>query len=180
VCVCVCVCVCARARPRACVRACVCVPRLQFQSCSNCEVQHCYISYRLCKPSMRCSRPCRWAAHKAMIHRLRTARRQRTTAPAPYPRHVVCACALSLPTARPMHPCRRGGGGSVCACACVCVRVCATAVAVPRARLSSVTLVDCMAKEVSQFAWDQRTPGATSRGRASEPKHPAHARGRWR
>ena len=36
----------------ACVCVWVCVPRNQFQSCSNCEVQHSDISYNFCKPSV--------------------------------------------------------------------------------------------------------------------------------
>ena len=66
--------------------------------------------YRICKPSILSSTPCRWAVHKGIHANVRTLHRRHTTAPALLPHlrctktHIACACALPLPTAHPTHP----------------------------------------------------------------------------
>ena len=51
--------------------------------------------------------------------------------------HIACACALLLPTAWPMHPCKRGGGARGLGdrlrvtALCVCVHACARARVTP-------------------------------------------------
>ena len=60
---------------------CVC-QSFNSSTCSSCGFGHHYVSSSLCKPSVRCSMPYRWATDRAIIYRLCTKRRQRTTAPA--------------------------------------------------------------------------------------------------
>ena len=100
-----------------CIHVCVCVPRYQLQSCSNCEVQHLYIPLppQTMRPEFHALQVGRPRGNLAVVC---TPGCQRTTAPAlhTHPRctktHIACTCALLLPASHPMHPCgRRGGPG---------------------------------------------------------------------
>ena len=103
----VCVCVCARAR--------ACVPRYYFPSYSSCEIQYPYIlllqTISLVFHTLDVGSP--WGDSRPHMH-MSASTNTAPTMHAPLQctkTHIACTCALPLPSAQPMHPCRRRGRG---------------------------------------------------------------------
>ena len=100
----------------ACMHVCVCVcvcQRRYFRSCSNCKVQQPYISYHVCKPSVRCSIALQVSWSRASIYPICTAAlAHHGSCPGnPATVHHDTHCMRMWPTAapQPMPPCSRGG-----------------------------------------------------------------------
>ena len=96
-----------------CVCVWVCVPRYQFQSCSNCEVQHSYSPTTTANHQF-CVWPCRGAAYRLWIS-ICTGCCQQTAAPGPATQpqcnktHIACNVPYLAPQTIPMRPLERRG-----------------------------------------------------------------------